>query len=260
MRILLFFLFITVAFSKDPIALSNIDTNVAKVKIESGHKDGDIKDDIITSEIVVGDVIFLTPTQKTLVSDKVLSFILAHLANETWLNLEDMDAVVSNDDPPAIMDGHHKWAAAITINPNMKVKYIKINLTKNKLITVLNTYTVGKLNITKGKPSTGESIEQAFINLESKINNAYDNGINYGKTVYSAEKVKLLMSKVPGANGDSLTGKQILINNSKHNKIVKVSATELLKEEMPIIEKENIPQLINDLNDGKIDINEPFYK
>jgi len=29
---------------------------------------------------------------------------------------------------------------------------------------------------------------------------------------------------------------------------------------MPIIEKENIPQLINDLNDGKIDINEPFYK
>jgi hypothetical protein len=68
------------------------------------------------------------------------------------------------------------------------------------------------------------------------------------------------MSKVPGANGDGLTGKQILINNSKHNKIVKVSATELLKEEMPIIEKENIPQLINDLNDGKIDINEPFYK
>lgn len=256
MKRLLYFLFLFKVLATDPVPLSNINTNDAKIIVNGGLTDGNLSDDIVYCTNVFGKAIQLRPTQTTLVSDKVLGLILGHLGEEPTVKLLNMDAVVSNDDPPYIMDGHHKWAAALTINPDIEVKYIRVELPKDKLITVLNYYTKGKLNIDKGKQSTGESIEVAFKNLEYKIIMAYYNGFTNDKVRYDSDKVKSIMKKVIGANDSSLNGRTILIRNLKNKNIVTTPSTLLSKEDMPVIEKEHIPLLINDLQSGSVDVHQ----
>lgn len=246
----------------DPVPLSKVDSNVAKVAVVSGQKDGNPKDEAIQANTnASGPASELRPTQSTLVSDKVLGFALAYLGGETWMDLTKMDAIVSGD--KAIMDGHHRWAAALIVNPGMAVSYTLINLPLQKLISILNVYTKGAIGKEKGNPDAGETLGQAFANLEAKIRNAFSNGFQSGKSSYDAQTVQARMAKMPGANGDSNKGMEQMVQNAKaaaSNQSMTKSATNLARADMPVIDKEQVAKLVTDLKAGNVDVMQPYSR
>ena len=246
----------------DPVPLSKVDSNVAKIAVVSGQKDGSPKDDPVRANMnASGPVSELKPTQSTLISEKVLNFALAYLGGETWMDLSKMDAIVSGD--KAIMDGHHRWAAALIVNPGMTVQYTLINLPLEKLISILNVYTKGALGKEKGNPDAGETLAQAFANLENKIRAAFSNGFQSGKSNYDAKTVQASFAKIPGANGDPNSGMEQMVKNANavaSNANMTKSSTNLARADMPVIDKDQVAKLVSDLMAGNVDVMQPYSK
>lgn len=246
----------------DPVPLSKVDSNVAKLAVVSGQKDGNPKDDSIQANMnASGPVSDLKPTQSTLVSDKVLNFALAYLKGEPWMDLSKMDAIVSGD--KSIMDGHHRWAAALIVNPGMGVGYTLINLPLEKLISILNVYTKGALGKKEGNKDAGETLAQAFANLEAKIRNAFSNGFQFEKSSYDAQTVQASFAKIPGADGDPNRGMEQMVQNANavaSNANMTKSSTNLARADMPVIDKEQVAKLASDLQAGNMDVMQPYSK
>lgn len=246
----------------DPVPLSQVDSNVAKVAVVSGQKDNDMKDDTIQANMKAsGPVGALSPTQSTLVSDKVINFALAYLGGEPWMDLKQMDAIVSQDN--AIMDGHHRWAAALIVDPNMQVGFTRVNLQLEKLISILNVYSKGKLGVQKGNPDAGETIAQAFANIEQKIRQAVQNGFKFGKSEYDAQTVQTRLAKMPNAGGDPNKGLEAMVANANATATDSKKtnpATGLPRDQMPVINKDQVATLVDDLNNGNIDAMQPYSR
>lgn len=241
-----------------PIKLSELDDKLATAVAapESGTKDNKPEDDKVkvNTEALVA-VAGLSPAQKEVIPMKALAFALGYLDNKQP-NLDEMEAIVSAD--MYIMDGHHRWAAATLVDPKKQVKVAKIEMPANDLITALNVYTKGALKVTgnKGEGDLAQwkqlvksEIEKAFEKGFSKENG---NGIlpggdkenwpmfagGKGKT---AEEVKALFAKMPGANGDANKGKEIMIANSEQLKTTKLpTAPERI--DMPVIDAGKTPE------------------
>lgn len=272
-----------------PIKLSELDAELAKsvTAPDAGVKDGNPEDDKVKvnkeAPVSVGS---LSPAQKEVIPIKALSFALGYLSNKQP-NLDEMEAIVSSD--MYIMDGHHRWAAATLVDPNKQVKVAKIEMKAIDLITTLNVYTKGALNLggnkgegdlTKWKELIKVEIEKAFEKGFSKENG---NGIlpggkenwpmfsgGKGKT---AEEVKELFGKIPGADGDAEKGKQLMIVNSD-----KLKTTRLLQAperiDMPVIDAGKTPtgekttdvkqsqlyDVCDKIATGKLDLKVPYTK
>ena len=65
MKRLLYFLFLFKVLATDPVPLSNINTNDAKIIVNGGLTDGNLSDDIVYCTNVFGKAIQLRPTQTT---------------------------------------------------------------------------------------------------------------------------------------------------------------------------------------------------
>lgn len=238
---------IDLGMGADPIPLSKFAQNpaIAQSLVKSGNTDNNATDDIIKAEFTGIRPNELKPTQTTLVWDKVLSMIQTGITKPEFL--KDMQAIVSGDN--AIMDGHHRWAAALVLYPQNEVRVLKMNLPLGKLISVLNAYTVGQLGVMQGNPSKGDTIEQAFAKLREKLGTLKPE----------------LLAQIPDANGDPQKGLQILIENLDAIPAAsKTSATNLPREEMPVIppdgmDKDAVLQALQKAaNDGMIDIKGPL--
>lgn len=238
---------VDLGMGSDPIPLSKFAQNpeIAQSLVKSGKNDGNDADDKIKADFTTINPTELKPTQATLVSDKVKGMIETGITEPAFL--QNMQAIVSADN--AIMDGHHRWAAALVLYPQNQVQVLKMNLPLEKLISVLNAYTVGQLGVMQGNSAKGESIAEAFNNLREKLGTISQD----------------LLAKVPNANGDPQKGLQILIANldaipatSKQN------ATNLPREEMPVIPPDGMDKdavlkaLQQAANDGMIDIKGPL--
>lgn len=246
---------------KDPVEFDKFKAikPLAAAAAVGGQLDGNPKDDAVQAvQNTKGPVVNLRPTQSTLVSDKVLNFALAHLSG-TWMNLVEMEAIVSGDN--AIMDGHHRWAAALLVDPSLVVNYAKIMLPLEKLISILNLYSVGKLNVPEGNKADGESIAGAFQNLLEKIPAAFKDGFQSGKSAYSPEAIKKIFATMPGADGNPEEGMRIMVKNCKAalgNSDLMKSATSIDRKQMPVINKDQVAGLIEDLTQGNVDHNSPL--
>jgi hypothetical protein len=231
----------------------------------------------------------LSPAQKEVIPMKALSFALGYLLNKDP-NLDDMQAIVSSD--MYIMDGHHRWAAATLVDPNKEVMVLKIEMPAVDLITALNIYTKGALNVEGNEGGEGDldswreliksEIEKAFEKGFSNENgNAILPGVKrkenwpmfaggVGKT---AEEVKKLFGMMPNANGDPEKGKQIMISNSIELKITKLpEAPERI--DMPVIDagkdnkgnptsdvkKSQLYDVCKRIESGTLDLKEPYTK
>lgn len=247
---------------QDPVPLSQFAAKpeLSAAAAKGGQLDQNPKDDVVAATLSgSGPVSSLLPTQSTLVSDKVLNFILLNLSGQ--MSLQDMGAIVSGDN--AIMDGHHRWAAAYAVDPSMTVSFVRIPLPLAKLISILNLYTVGTLGRMEGNPSDGESIAQAFANLIKKLQNAFTNGFSYsdknGTSEYSPEQVQQALAKAKGANNNPELGlKQIIANVQSIPADKQKSATNLVRDEMPVINKEELADLVKNLNAGNVDHMQPL--
>tara|TARA_R110000851_G_scaffold240679_1_gene393400 strand:- start:1310 stop:2200 length:891 start_codon:yes stop_codon:yes gene_type:complete len=235
------------------IGLSKIDPKVAKAAWDGGTNDGDPKDDVVAGKKVPIAVGALKPAQSELIKAKAFGMVIDFVLRDKWQNA-DLGNIVSSDN--YIMDGHHRWAAIILINPKAKANVTQIDLPGQALVTTLNLITVGKLNITKGNDGSGNIAEFTGANFEAIIDEALTNGIP-GKFPKTPEEVAEAIGKIPGANGDAQAGKAIVMKNAdKMPTSIMPGAPK--RVEMPVIDEDKIAMVVKQLKQGALDIQEPF--
>lgn len=274
-----------------PMPLSQVNQELANAVTapDAGTKDGNPTDDMIkvNTEAMVG-VALLSPAQKEVIPMKALSFALGYLDNKQP-NLDEMEAIISGD--MYIMDGHHRWAAAILVDPKKQVKVAKIEMPANDLITALNIYTKGALKLS-GNTGDGD-LNQWKKLIVDEINKAFDKGFSAeagnailpgkkakpnwpmfdGTKGKTSDEVKELFKKIQGSNGDAEKGKEIMISNSALLKTTKLT-TAPLRIDMPVIDAGLTPagektkdvkmsQLYDvclKIQKGQLDFKEPYTK
>ena len=289
-----------------PMKLGEVDPELAKAVAipTAGIKDGTPEDDkyFVDRDAMV-TVSELCPAQKEVIPMKALSFALGYLEEKkdgrpfnikNAPNLDEMEAIVSNDNPMYIMDGHHRWAAATLVDPYMQVKVAKIEMPAVDLITALNVYTRGALTTAKGEPVTGNQgagdLAEWKELVRKEIENAFENGFSEeaGNAILpgrpkpnwpmfvpgkgrTAEEVKVLFGKVAGANGDAEKGKEIMLANSEKLKTTRLaSAPERI--DMPVIDaaktvtgqdtsdvrQSQLYDVCKRIENGSLDLKEPY--
>ena len=115
-------------------SLSKVDPSIAKVMVESG----DARKDKVSVKKFSAPASSLNPSQTTMVLAKSLGMALFQL--KTGKVGGDLGAIVSADNH--IMDGHHRWSAAILAGgSSAKVAGYKASLPGKFLVRVLNILT-----------------------------------------------------------------------------------------------------------------------
>lgn len=234
-----------------PSKLSQVKPELAKVLATTGQGDADA--------VKAGDISkpadTLKASQTTMDFGKFVGMAIQMLGKMGKFSGGaggDLGAIVSNDGH--IMDGHHRWAATLMVDPKADVKGLGINLPGEKLVGVLNVWTASKGQ--KGKPSdtnladlTGDKVAAKFKEMceagggflpdPDKILDAFKKE-GYDSLDKAADHVK--------KNWDS-TAKQRTVEGWMPPKV-----------DMPAIEPEQLPDVKSDITSGKMDINPDYSK
>jgi hypothetical protein len=245
-----------------PVPLSKISVVTAKSAVSSGTQDGSETDDKATGSITALPVGQLNPMQKEVIAAKALAFALGYLRDKEppEPQLDDMEAIVAIDNNKYyIMDGHHRWAARTLIDPTAEVKVTLVKgPSATEIVTALNMWSKSK-NRT-GNPGKGD-VTQFAASIPPLIDLAIQKGTKEGLGQWphlTPEEVEKSLGKVPGANGDPLKGKEIMIANSKKLSTQKHPKAPL-RVDMPVVKDQSeINQVVSDLVAGKIDFREPL--
>jgi hypothetical protein len=237
-----------------PAPLSKITPELAKVAVTQGTADSDPpnqnKDAAPTAKIddpvAVGS---LKPMQKEVIPSKAVAFALGFL-RDGKPDLNDMEAIVSSDN--YIMDGHHRWAARILIDPSASVKVARVGLPASNLTTALNLWTKSKGRA--GNPGKGD-IKQFAASVPQVLEQFIQNGTDQWPNL-SAEEVVASLTKLGGGNLDN--GKQVMIGNAQKLPTDRhPDAPE--RVDMPVVKnKQEIDDVIKKLMSGEIDWNVPL--
>lgn len=247
--------------------LSAVDKDLAKAAVmnSAGRKDGDQGDDVVAGakkSIAVSD---LRASQTEIRKDKAISMAVSFLLKGNYDNA-DLGAIVSGDKPAYIMDGHHRWAATYLIDPKAKLQVTQIELPGQALVSALNVVTVGGLGKIKGNTGEGSVKEFTGANIGELLDQYLKEGIpgkedkdNPKNSVPPTppEKVKEALGKVPGANGNSDKGKNIMMKNADAlPKKIMLGAPP--RVEMPVIDPKAVKLVQALLQKGAIDIKPPY--
>jgi len=249
--------------------LSAVDTDIAKKAVQVGKKDGSEADDkAIASKITqnfstaAGN---LKPGQTEVIPEKATSIAIGMLNSGKAGG--PLGAIISGD--MHIMDGHHRWAGTVLVDPGASVSGLKIDIPGEALVGILNVYTKGALGKTKGndggkgdiKEFTKEkifSVLDGFMAEGCKIGVVDDKG-GYSEKDISGEEVKKLLGKMKGANGDANKGKELMSANAdKLNKEIPSWAPP--RVDMPVINSDELDGLVKKLESGDFDIVSPYSK
>jgi hypothetical protein len=242
--------------SNKAIPLSQIPDAAAKAALDGGYKDNNSEDDVAKSsedpvDVAVGS---LSPMQKEVIPAKALAFALGFVDNGEP-NLNNMEAIVSSDN--YIMDGHHRWAGRILLDPKASVKVFKIDMPADDVVTALNIYT--KAKDLKGNP--GEGDVKQFASL---IPGTIDTFVTKGEDKFwpmmgkKPEEIKQIITDKIG-KGDFEKGKAILIANAKELPI-EIHPNAPVRLEMPVIDAKtgDLKAVLQKLNAGELDFKFPF--
>jgi len=126
--------------------------------ISKGFHDKKLKDDQIDVKMHSIMAKDLRPIQKQIYFDKAIGATAQFGVKGSRKFLENSLMIMSSDD--YIVDGHHRWASALVIDPNMKMKGIKIDLPIEKLVNLLKAY--GDAIGNKRNANEGYNLETAY--------------------------------------------------------------------------------------------------
>jgi hypothetical protein len=162
----------------------------------------------------------------------------------------NLGAIISSDSH--IMDGHHRWAATCMVDPTANVGGIFVNLPGEKLVGVLNVWTVA--NGGKGKPSdtalsslTGDKVAEKFKEMASKG----------GGFLPSPEEI-LEKFKANGFDSMDAAAAHVKKNWDNTAKSRKIEGWMPAKIDMPAIEPNQLGKVKADIEAGKLDLNPPY--
>jgi len=248
--------------------LSAVDSNIAKKAVQTGMKDGSQKDDkAIASKITqnfstaAGN---LKPGQTEVIPEKAISIAIGMLNSGKAGG--PLGAIISGD--MHIMDGHHRWAGTVLVDPGASVSGLKIDMPGEALVGILNVYTKGALGREVGNSGSGNikeftkekiaSVLDDFMQKGCKIGVVDDKG-GYSETNIDGKKVSELLGKINRANGDANKGKELMAANAdKLNKEIPSWAPP--RVDMPVINSDELNGLIKKLGSGEFDIVAPYSK
>ena len=238
---------------KGLVPLSKINRTAASAAIKlAGKEDSSVPDDQIESKTILVPVQKLIPSQIELKYGKAFSMAIGNLVKGKWKNLS-LNSIISKDF--CIMDGHHRWAGVFLIDPSAKIEATQIMLPGPELVTVLNVVTVGAFN-RAGNSGSGNIADFTSKNLKPIIDAALTDGIK-GDYVYTKEQVAEALGKMPGANGDTQKGMQLMLKNADllPKEIMKGAPKRI---EMPVIDPSVVKKVSNFLARGSFDIKPPY--
>lgn len=101
--------------------------------------DGDANDDRVTVKSKRVEVGSLKPIQKQIYVDKAVAMLARGTLDSTRSFLQNQTTYITSSDG-YIIDGHHRYLAAILLNPNMKVQTIAIDLPIKILVKLALAY------------------------------------------------------------------------------------------------------------------------
>ena len=233
------------------LPLGDVPKDAAKAAIGGGKKDNNEKDDIaVVNEGASFSAAELLPSQKEVVPQKAVEFAFSALLKTTPMNSGpggDLGAIVSAD--KHIMDGHHRWAATILVDPNAKLLATQIMLPGQALVSALNVYTAGKG--VAGKGGEGNIADFGGKAIEAEIDKILANGY---WAEGDAEKCKEAFVKWGGSVED---GKKKMVDNAtKMNKEIPSWAPNRVN--MPVIDQELVKTVADMIANGELDFKPPY--
>ncbi len=247
---------------KFPTRLSQVDADLAQKLTRSGANDGEVSDDQIpVTPNATFPVKNLKPSQSSMNISKAMAQSLAMLRG-TMPAGGNLGAFISNDGH--IMDGHHRWVATAMVDPSKEVGGYLVDFPGSELIAILNSITVGRLGLTKGKPGTGGFDQFKIGPITKQLVEYYKNGIP-GDFPVSAEDIQKLVHEKTGFKGD----KAIKALASKFamnvaNLKFEVPQGAPSRPDMPVIDDKKVADstkiAVTALSKGQVDVNPPYGK
>ena len=242
--------------SSNPIGLSDLPADLAKT---AANKGSGRAPDAVYAGPGGDDAQNLKPSQQQIILVK--AFNMAMNTTPAGGKFEpggDIGAIISKDN--FIMDGHHRWASTILVKPDASIKGEKIGLPAKDLITALNVYTKGVIGKQSGNPGqgaisqfTGENIQSNIIDVAEKTGKSPDHPDAPG---YKWEDLKQRIAKVGG--GDYQTGLDFIKTNANIVSSKKIESWMPDRDDMPVIQKDQLPDVEKKFASGELDLKPPF--
>ena len=231
------------------LQLSKVDPQLARDMVHSGSGK---KDKIKISKKNGISAKSLKPSQTTMRIDDAVGIACNMLiANKVGGNI---GAIISKDGH--IMDGHHRWAGSILAGGDKAVVGGWFaQMRGKKLIPVLNIITKGYFGRRNGNKGSGD-ISKFTPTETKKVLKKYITKGRSGDFGFSAKELRQAMKDTFGGVQQAI---ETMSNNA--NLITKeVPSWAPDRQDMPVIEPNEVPQAAELLNKGKVDWAEPFRK
>lgn len=236
-----------------PNKLSSVNKELAKDLASKGSQDQNLKDDVAKAKKVSAPAKSLKASQTTMDFGKFVGMaiqMLGKMGSFSGGAGGDLGAIISSDSH--IMDGHHRWAATLMVDPSASVGGLGVNLPGEKLVGVLNVWTAAQGQ--SGKPSdtdlnalTGDSVAEKFKEMCSKG----------GKFLPAPEEI-LQAFKAEGFDSLDAAADHVKKNWDSTEGSRSIESWMPPKVDMPAIEPNQLEQVADDLQSGKMDINPPY--
>ena len=192
-------------------------------------------------------------SQTTMDLDKFIGMAIGMMARSKYFPNGpggDLAAIVSSDNH--IMDGHHRWAATILSDPKAKVFGLFVSLPGEKLVGVLNVWTVAHKQ--KGKPSTHKMSQLTPDVVKNRFIELANQG---GGALPDAATIAQGLQK-HGYGGVEQAAETAEKNWAATAELRAIEPWMPEKVDMPAIEAKQLAQVASDIQQGKIDLNPPY--
>ena len=111
----------------------------AKKWLEAGLYDGDKKDDIIKVQKTRKVVGSLTPIQEQIYADIPIDMVVRRGPDGAVQYVSNGSTIIVSKDG-YILDGHHRWAAGVLLDPKLTMNVMIVDIPKKKLVKILLSY------------------------------------------------------------------------------------------------------------------------
>lgn len=194
---------------------------------------------------VVADAASLKPSQDTLLVPKAVAMALNMLHKGEVGG--DLGAFFSSDG--YIMDGHHRWAATILAG-GATVSGYRAALPGSILLRVLNLVAKGELGVTKGKPGEGSLADFTPLAVAREVVRCAREGVG-GDYPLSPAEVRAALG------GSAVAGARAFARNVQ-KMYREPPQWAPSRDQMPVIEPEDIPAVSDLLNGGRVNWRPPY--
>ena len=226
--------------------LSKVDPSLAAIIVDSGDK----RADKIAVKKFSGKASTLKPSQTTMVLGKSLGMAL-HMLKTNKIG-GDLGAIVSSDNH--IMDGHHRWSAAVFAGgSSAQVAGFKADLTGKSLVRVLNLLTKGQFHVGRGNAGKGNLGDYTAAKVRTMLEKFTVSGIG-GPFPWTPEDVVGVLESRFGSvkkGIDAIASNADLVSK-------KVPSWAPSRSDMPVIDPKQVPDAANKMQKGEVDWAPPY--